>query len=131
MADSEKNTQTAPRPQASTPKDTHPTRAVETMVTKDVQTATAADVERASTDLPVPPKAVAEAKGEIPVSGSVQEGDDVVRRNDVQGTLGPVAVQTEFPLSEGVRQELLLHGAATDPATGRLLTRDDLPSDDK
>lgn len=122
-----KATQPAPRPQPSRPVDMDPSRAVEPLATKEVRTATAEDVERATTDLPAPPKAIAEAQGEVPVSAAVEEGDDVVRRNDVQGTLGPVAAPTQGRMSEGVRADLEQAGAAVDPLTGRVLTREDLP----
>lgn len=77
---------------------------------KDVHQASAADVE-----------------GDAPVSGSVNEGDDVVRRNDVEGTLGPVAEVPPPFLSEGVRSDIELYGSTVDPVTGRRMTRDDLP----
>lgn len=99
---------------------------VEPITEKDTKTATAADVKRASTTLNAPAKLVAAAKGQVPVSKSVEAGDEVVRRNDVDGTLGPVADVPKPFLSEGVRADIVMHGAAVDPITGALLTRDDL-----
>jgi len=61
------------------------------------------------------------------VSKSVEKGDDVVNRNDYEGTLGPVADGGKHFLSEGVRSDLELYGVAVDPTTGKTLTRDDLP----
>jgi hypothetical protein len=101
---------------------------VDPIEAKTVKTASEADVKTANdTDVPVSPKALAKAKGETPVSKSVEQGDDVVRRNDYEGTLGPVAHGAKPFLSEGVRSEIEMHGVALDPVTGQTLTRDDLP----
>lgn len=104
---------------------------VEPVAVKKVEKATAEDVKKTETDLPVSPKAVAQGKGEVPVSASVEEGDETVRRNDAFGTVGPLAQPVTGRMSEGVRQEIEMHGVATDPLTGRLLTKDDLNKNTK
>lgn len=107
---------------------------VEPITEKTTHAATAAEVKRADVaedapgELPVSPKETAIAAGEIPVSGSVEKGDEVVRRNDAQGTLGPVAGAPLPFMSEGVRAEIEMRGSSVDPMTGKRLTRDDLPA---
>lgn len=94
--------------------------AVEPISEKTVRKATKAEVERAGSGV---------VAGEVPVSGSVTEpGQDVVRRNDVEGTIGPVSPGPAPFISEGVAQDIEMHGFAVDPVTGRRLTRDDLPA---
>lgn len=109
--------------------ETRPDQATAPISAKTPRKATAAEEQRTDTDLAVNPKAVAEAKGEQPVSLSVEQGDTVVDRNDYQRTIGKVAPEVTGRMSEGVRAELEMNGVARDPLTGRMLTRDDLPKD--
>lgn len=66
------------------------------------------------------------AKPKAPVSGSVQEGDKTVVRDDQQGTIGPVEPLGPLFISEGVRNDIEQYGQTIDPNTGRTLTKDDL-----
>lgn len=44
----------------------------------------------------------------------------------LEALLGPASARRTFVMSEGVRQDVELHGHATDPATGETFTREDL-----
>jgi hypothetical protein len=61
-----------------------------------------------------------------PVSKAVDKGDETVKRDDVQGTIGPVEPAEKPFISEGVRNDILLHGSTIDPLTGKTLTKADL-----
>lgn len=44
----------------------------------------------------------------------------------LEALLGPASARRTFVMSEGVRQDVELHGYATDPLTGETFTREDL-----
>lgn len=49
-----------------------------------------------------------------------------VRMSKLEQKIGTGVARRTFAMSEGVRQDIELHGVATDPATGETFTRDDL-----
>lgn len=57
---------------------------------------------------------------------SKDKADQAALAADVQRKANEAPLVPPF-ISEGVRQDILLHGKTTDPVSGRVLTRADLP----
>jgi hypothetical protein len=70
---------------------------------------------------------VAALTGEPPTPAAPDPQAALTPASDPDPEVQPDPQPAKRPfMSEGVRQDLLIHGSAVDPVTGRKLTRDDL-----